>query len=608
LKTGLLRIADNLSVPVDAVTQTIADVGMRGTGKTSTGVVFAEELIRAGQQVVVMDPVGVWWGLRSSADGNGPGLPIAILGGNHGDVPLQHTAGALIADLVVDERLPAVLDMGSWTGGERTRFVTDFAERLYLRKGEQGKADPLMLIMDEADAFAPQRPQQNEMRMLGAMDVIMRRGRVRGLGVMLISQRPAVLNKNVLSQCELLVAHRIIGKIDRKTIEQWVAAHSEDGQIEKLINSIASLDRGEAWFWSPTWLDTFERVQVRRRWTFDSSATPKVGDLRIEPKSFADIDLAALTARMAESVEKAKADDPKLLKQKIQELQRRLESREVERVEVPVVDEKTVEALRDIAGGVFVAVKEFGDELARLDRMRQEACDNFIGELGAVAEHFRTAANPLIQSPVAAAGPLYPLAEAAERTRAEQSEFMNPALGRPMPADHHADAVLMGVCADLTPRQQAIINALAEFSQLGLRWVQQSNVAVFSGASPKSSAFTANLRKLKNDGLIEIRDGLVGLMAAGSQAASRQTSIRSLSDLHAAWLGKFQGFQRAMLSTLIQSYPASVEKPELAEAIGQSITSSSFEANIRALRGFGIVESGAASVGATEMLFPEGLR
>lgn len=91
-----LKISDQLSLPPDAVTQTFALLAKRGVGKTYTLLVMAEEMLAAGQTVVVADPVGVCWGLRASADGNGPGLPIVILGGDHGDIPLEATGGSLL--------------------------------------------------------------------------------------------------------------------------------------------------------------------------------------------------------------------------------------------------------------------------------------------------------------------------------------------------------------------------------------------------------------------------------------------------------------------------------------------------------------------------------
>lgn len=77
-----LRLSQSLELPLDAVTQTFAILGVRGTGKTNTGVVLVEELLAAHQQVVVLDPVDVWWGIKSAA--SGPGFPVPIIGGDHG--------------------------------------------------------------------------------------------------------------------------------------------------------------------------------------------------------------------------------------------------------------------------------------------------------------------------------------------------------------------------------------------------------------------------------------------------------------------------------------------------------------------------------------------
>ncbi|WP_413783393.1 hypothetical protein [Mycolicibacterium obuense] len=41
---------------------------------------LAEELMDAGCLICVIDPTGVWHGLRSSADGREPGFPVVILG------------------------------------------------------------------------------------------------------------------------------------------------------------------------------------------------------------------------------------------------------------------------------------------------------------------------------------------------------------------------------------------------------------------------------------------------------------------------------------------------------------------------------------------------
>ena len=87
-----LRISRDFGFPTEAVTETFAILAKRGAGKTYTAAVLVEELLKAGLHVVVVDPVGVWWGLRASADGAHEGLPIVVLGGEHGDVPLDVAA------------------------------------------------------------------------------------------------------------------------------------------------------------------------------------------------------------------------------------------------------------------------------------------------------------------------------------------------------------------------------------------------------------------------------------------------------------------------------------------------------------------------------------
>ena len=69
-----LKIGENLHLPMDFVTQTQAILAKRGAGKSYCASVQAEEMLKANQQVVVIDPTGGWWGLKSSADGKHPGF------------------------------------------------------------------------------------------------------------------------------------------------------------------------------------------------------------------------------------------------------------------------------------------------------------------------------------------------------------------------------------------------------------------------------------------------------------------------------------------------------------------------------------------------------
>ncbi len=268
-----MKIAPGLSLPPDAATQTFAIMAIRGVGKTHTATVFAEELLKIGQPVCIYDPTGAWWGLKSSADGKRPGFPVVIFGGEHADVPLEETAGEVIARTIVERRVPAILDCSLLRKAARVRFMTAFCETLYHLNRE-----PLHLFCDEAHTIAPQniRAMPEAARCLGAIEDIILQGRRRGLGMTAISQRPAMLNTTIRTQCSVLIAMRIVGPHDRKAISEWVEAHGDPIRAKEMMDSLAHLKIGEGWVWSPGWLEIFKQVKFRDRETYDSSATPSV--------------------------------------------------------------------------------------------------------------------------------------------------------------------------------------------------------------------------------------------------------------------------------------------------------------------------------------------
>ena len=231
-----LILSDELKLPLEAVTRTFSILAMKGVGKTHCGVVMTEEMLKAGQNVIVIDPIGVWWGLRSSKDGRSEGHSVVIFGGEHGDAPLEETAGETIASAIVQNNFSAILDLSQMRKGAQVRLMTAFAESLYRLNRR-----PLHLMVDEADAFAPQRPMKGEERLLGSFEDIVRRGRARGLGVTLITQRAAIINKNVLTQTEVLVCLRVMAPQDREAF--GLEAHMRHLVAQDLLTQCAQHPR-----------------------------------------------------------------------------------------------------------------------------------------------------------------------------------------------------------------------------------------------------------------------------------------------------------------------------------------------------------------------------
>jgi hypothetical protein len=215
------------------------------------------------------------------------------------------------------------------------------------------------------------------MRLLGAMEDIAKRGRQRGLGICVISQRVADVNKSVTDLLETLLLFAVTGVRTRKALLEWIDDHADPQQAKDVIATLSTLPPGECWIWSPGWLHVLQRVQLNRIETFDSHATPAPGKSRTIPRTLADVDMAAIKEAMADTIERAKADDPRELHKRIRQLERQLADRPTavtERVEVPVVDDVTINRLEGALAGIEIATtgmaEKFAAEIAPLAHLR----------------------------------------------------------------------------------------------------------------------------------------------------------------------------------------------------------------------------------------------
>lgn len=589
------------SLPVDALTTMIAIVGRRGSGKTTTALVLAEEFIKAQLPVVLMDPLGVHWGLRSSANGEAAGLPVTILGGAHGDLPLAETAGAVVAELVVEQPGAYIVDLsGFGSRSAERRFSTDFAEKLYRLKQKEPGA--LGLIVDEADTFAPQRTPKGEERMLGAFEAIARRGRVYGLGMVLITQRPAVLNKNVLTQAEVMIAHQVTAPQDRAALKEWAEGNATPAEVATFINSLASLGVGQAWLWSPAWLGIFERIDVRRRDTYDSSATPKAGQVKVEPRVLAEVDLEAIRARMAEAVERIEADDPKKLKAEIVKLRRELAAKSQHSAPEPCDHEPVIEELRrDLAYAV-----DYGQRQASaLEAIRAGLSDTAI-EVDRALQRPAPKEVPVVKEAVAAA-PVRRASAALERERPDAgSEGAHQHRRDAQPRDRGPEKA-SGSAGALKGPEQRVLNAIAWFNSIGIDEPAQRAIAFLAGYSWGGGFFKPRAN-LKTQGLVEYAAGeRISLTAEGRTFADKPDAPFTTDDLHRAVLGQLKGPERRVLEPLLNAWPDGMTHESLAEAAGYTMGGGYFKPRAN-LKTWGLVDYIPGGVIASDILFPEGAR
>lgn len=460
-------------LPLDIATQATALHGVRGKGKTNTVGVMVEGLLKVGVQVVVIDPTDVWGGLKSSADGQGDGFPIVVLGGHHGDLPLLSTSGRVVADFAVNNGASMVLSLRHLRKGEQRKFVLDFAEQLYHRKGEAEHRTPLFLVIDECSTFVPQKVMGDTARLVGAVEDIVRKGRASGLGIALIDQRPASVNKDVLSQAELLVCHAVTGKHDRKALREWIEGKDSKDRLGEFESNLAGLDVGEAWFWHPV-ADVFQLVSVDLRSTFDSSKTPKLGETAAAPDTVADVDLESLRDALEETIAEADATDPKKLRQRITDLM--VTIRNFEARDVGPDPEEVAAMVRDQVDAELV--KALRAQRERFARFAQSVALD-LSNARITFEKLEQAVEELLEETDDEDGDLEAM-DKAERPVVLHIPEMHKPLHRPVaPPAPRTDGV--------TAPQQRILDALAGLHALGLHEVDRSVAAVFADQSPRSS-------------------------------------------------------------------------------------------------------------------------
>lgn len=583
-----LKIGTGLTLPLDAVTETFAILGRRGSGKTHTAVVMAEEMLAAGVPVVVLDPLDVWWGLRVSKDGKAAGFPIYVAGGSHADIPLLPDAGKVIADAVVDKGLSIVLSVRHLSKTDQRRFVGEFCERLYDRKADPKHRTALHVFIDEADAFVPQRLLPGGERCYGAVDTMVRRGRSSGLAITLISQRPQVIAKDVLSQTEVLVAHQLTGPQDRKALDAWVEANDTDDRRGEFMASLASLPKGTAWFWSPGLLGIFKRVEVRDRHTFDSSATPKAGVSAVaSPKAFAAVDLEKLTAEIAATIAKAKAENPAELRKEIATLRRELDAAK-KATPAPKAETKTVErfVLKDgqlaRAEGILKTITNEVERHETFIKGRFDLLRELTADIAAAIAQTR-ASN---QSPHTTKGDgrrVVPSVTTA-RPAAVSATRVPPSSGN----GHGA--------VSLPPGEHATLTAALQYPG-----IDRKRLGILTGY--KRSSRDAYIVRLASKGLVEVAGNALHATEAGQAALNGSFQpLPTGAELIEYWRQRLPEGERATLNVLIDASGDEVAREVIDEGTGYK--RSSRDAYLVRLKAKGLVEfCGRGTVRASAELF-----
>jgi uncharacterized protein len=234
-------------------------IGASGSGKSYAVGVICEELCKGGVPFAIVDTEGEYSGLKQKYD--------VIWVGDEEGCDLQWSGldlerlGNQAPDLA-----PLVLDLSE------TEDPKQKASGLlsFIYREVERRRTPYLIIVEEADRFVPQNGEK-----VAIFGEIARRGRKRGVGLMVCTQRPSLVDKNVLSQC----GNQLIGKLVIRNDLQAVAQFFQGREIPK---QLTALPVGR--FYAMGGLSSTPRlVSIKEKETAHGGTTPRLGVRVIKP-------------------------------------------------------------------------------------------------------------------------------------------------------------------------------------------------------------------------------------------------------------------------------------------------------------------------------------
>jgi len=202
--------------------------------------------------------------------------------------------GTLIEDLVIPGQI-TVLDVSAYattSGAENLRSLVIglvaqklFVQRMTSRRAEEEssikeeihffeeeaeeKKEPIVwLIIDEAHEFLPNKGKTPA---TAPLITVLREGRQPGISLVLASQQPGKIHTDVISQADVVIAHRITANIDVQSLGGLMQSYMREG-LDKQLNLLPT-EEGAAIVFD----DVNEKlypIRVRPRYSWHGGSAP----------------------------------------------------------------------------------------------------------------------------------------------------------------------------------------------------------------------------------------------------------------------------------------------------------------------------------------------
>lgn len=239
------------------VGESIAVLGIKGSGKTNTAAVLIEEFLSHGLPMAIVDIEGEYWGLKQKYD-------VFVIGHSENtDIEVSTENVAAFAEFSLQHKVSLILDVSEFDDDQRNQFLATYFTRLWEVASKE--KTPYHVVLEEAHEFIPQSATTP---LKAIFTRIALRGRKRGLGMVLVSQRSAKVDKDVLTQAGVAFLHRVVHPIDVERYVELLPLPAKDVRL-----SVPAMERGQV---IALLNNSVCRATIRPRHTFHVGATPEL--------------------------------------------------------------------------------------------------------------------------------------------------------------------------------------------------------------------------------------------------------------------------------------------------------------------------------------------
>lgn len=547
-----------------------AVLGIRDSGKSYTAVLLAERLYDAKIPFVTFDPIGKWRFMR--APGKGKGYPVVVAGGSAGDLPLTVDSAPAIVRAAMEAGISIVIDLYDMeiSKADWRRIVAECVRVLLYENTKFGLRH---IFIEEAAEFCPQRVAPDQGRVYAEIEKLARMGGNARLGYTLINQRSEEVSKAVLELCDTLFLHRQKGKNSLNSLTKWLDV-ADVAQSREIIKTLSTLPQGQCWAWmtgdnKPTLVKVPQKNSFepdRRAMGNQSGGTPPKP---VSVSSFVEI----MRSTLADDAAKAKTKDTAVIRNP----PAIVSGNNIATLQFPDLDKARTLAFEEgrISGHTGCCNSIVGD-LRRLQNKMEDAAkelDEFVARYSGATGVITIAPSKITPADFRAMH---------ESTWPEQKTRVPKEPGEPRDAG----------TAYMKP-----LRVLAKHHPARFTYAQWATLSIMS---KKSSTWRAHLAAMRRLNYLEEHDGVVGLSAAGREAAGVVPPAKqSPMEMWASVLP--QG--SAELFRILCQHPRGMERDALAKAANIIPTSSTYRAHLAKLRANGLVTKDGTRIGLDAILF-----